>query len=371
MNTNNRPDKGFDMTGVSSNPAYSDAIELFEQACDGYRRFHILKAAIDLDLFSWLAEFGPASAARIVEVMGLEHRYVAPFLLSLAEDGFLEQRGSKFVLSEAVAKLQKSGAPVRPAQILARTGGASARWQDLVALLHGREVNAAGDGQDYGICPGDYFHAERAVYQWPQFERADWLLDLGGTGGELCMVLCKEHPTLCASILASASEAASLKQRVAKAGLAERIELIEGDLFSADFHREYDIVLAVHSLYAFPKRILAAMEKIAALTNPLGLLVTQHWFDDGQDADAISGVRELDQRLHQPRRPLRHAEAFGDRVTSAGFSWLQGQNLPAPRQGLQLRLAIHCDEDLQASGNGATVASRRSNAASMTTLAAL
>jgi|GEM_PF-3090076 len=350
------------MLDIGSNPAYNDAIELFEQACDGYRRFHILKAAIDLGLFTWLAEFGPASPTRIAEVMALDERYIDPFLQSLTEDGFLQRRGSKLALSDAAAKLQASGSPVKPAQILSRVNGTAAKWPHLVSMLHGRADqanNVEPTECEIAVCPEDYYHAERAVRQWPYFNSADWLLDLGGTGGDLSIVLCKEHPRLHASILVRAGDCHDVSKKIAEAGLAHRIELIEGDVFSVQFDREYDIVLVVHSLYAYPKRVLEAMEKIAETTRPFGLLVTQHWFDEGQDAQVENAVREMDQRIHQSRKPLRHAEAFADRVTSAGFSWLKAQNLPVAKQGLQLRLALHCDESAQFNASNTSSSVRR------------
>jgi SAM-dependent methyltransferase len=354
------------MLNISSNPAYSDAIELFEQACDGYRRFHVLKAAIDLGLFTWLAEFGPASSSKIAEAMALDARYIDPFLQSLTEDGFLQAHGTKLCLSDAAAKLQAIGAPVRPAQLLSRASGATAKWPDLVSMLCGRDVVGEGAGHtecEVAVCPGDYYHAERSVRQWVGFASAEWLLDLGGTKGDLSIALCTEHSRLHASIMVCAGERRGVTARIAEAGLAERIELIEGDLFSVQFHREYDIALAVHSLYAYPKRILEAMEKIAEATRPFGLLVTQHWFDDARDAQVENAVRELDQRLHWTRKPLRHAEAFADRVTSAGFSWLKGQNLPVAKQGLQLRLALHCDENAQFNPPNSSTSVRRAPSA--------
>jgi hypothetical protein len=351
------------MLDISSNPAYNDAIELFEQACDGYRRFHILKAALDLGLFAWLAEFGPASPSKIANAMTLDERYIDSFLQALAEDGFLQQHGSKLALSEAAAKLQAANAPLKPAQILSRANGATTKWPHLVAMLRG-SAETTGSAEhlecEVAVCPGDYYHAERAVRQWAYFSSAEWLLDLGGTGGDLALALCKEHATLRASILVRPGERHGIAKKIADAGLSSRIELIEDDLFSAQLNREYDIVLAVHSLYAHPKRVLEAMEKIAESTRPFGLLVTQHWFDDGKDVPAENAVRELDQRLHQSRKPLRHAEAFADRVTSAGFSWLKGQNLPVAKQGLQLRLALHCDENAQFAPPNTSTSLRRS-----------
>lgn len=350
------------MLDIGSNPAYSDAIELFEQACDGYRRFHIVKAAIDLGLFAWLIEFGPASATKVAKAMALDERYVEPFLQSLVEDGFLQQRGSKFSLSDTTTKLQAANSPIKPAQILSRANSNSAKWPHLVSLLHGREDAAANMEQiesETDVCPGDYYHAERAVRQWSYFNSAEYLLDLGGTGGDLPIALCKEHPKLQATILVRASERNGISKKITEAGLAQRIELIESDMFSTQFDREYDIVLAVHSLYAYPKRILEAMEKIAEVTRPFGLLVTQHWFDDARDVQVQDALRELDERLHQSRKPLRHAEAFADRVTSAGFSWLKGQNLPTAKQGLQLRVALHCDENAQCNPPSTSMSVRR------------
>jgi hypothetical protein len=374
MKTKKRHEKGLPMLDIGSNPAYSDAIELFEQVCDGYRRFHILKAALDLDLFAWLAEFGPASPTRIANVMALDERYVGPFLQALTEEGFLKQNGSKLTLSDVAAKLQAPGAPVKPAQILARVGGVSARWGHLTAMLHGRVEAAIGLGNNEGestVCPGDYYHVERAVRQWGDFRHAQWLLDLGGTGGGLCIALCKENPGLHASILVRADEIDEVSKKVADAKLAERIELITDDLFSVQFEHEYDIVLVVHSLYAYPKRVLEAMEKVAEVTRSFGLLVTQHWFDDEQGTPAENPLRELDQRLHQSRKPLRHAEAFADRVTSAGFSWLKGQNLPAAKQGLQLRLALHCDESAQPGQAGIVASVRRAASSAKMAIPAL
>jgi hypothetical protein len=344
---------------AACNAAYSDAIELFEQTIDGYRRFHILKAAIDLELFSWLMEFGPASPYHIAESMGLNERYIGPFLQALVDDGFLDQRGTKLALTEAAARLFAPGSPVKPPQLLARLSGPSSNWGRLPALMQsrGEQIHRGDDdSHDEPIYPGDYYHAERAVRDWPQFALSRRLLDLGGTQGALSIALCKALPSLQATILVAPGESESVRRQVADAGIAEQIQIVEGDLFSVEPGGNYDIVLAVHCLYAFPKRILVAMETIAASVRQHGLLVTQHWFEEGQEPQMQNCVRELDQGIRRLRRPLRHPEAFAERVTSAGFRWLLEPNLHGNKDGVQLRLAQRCDDCGSTAAAGCVVA---------------
>jgi SAM-dependent methyltransferase len=239
------------------------------------------------------------------------------------------------------------GSPIRPAQLLAKASGPSSKWSHLATLLHSRVAEPESDTEQESlgtVYPGDYFHADRAVRNWPEFSRANSVLDLGGTGGELAIALCKENLRLRATVLVSPAEVDVLARKVAKAGMVDSITVVQNDVFSLEVDGLYDIVLAVHCLYAFPKRILAAMEKIASLVRQDGLLVTQHWFEEGQEPQWDNCLRELDQRIHHTRRPLRHPDAFADRVTSAGFCWLKGQNLHGHKNGVQLRLAQRCDE---------------------------
>src|SRR5829696_3030574 len=80
-------------------------------------------------------------------------------------------------------------------------------------------------------------------------QQPERLLDLAGGHGRYAEALCRRHPTLHATIAELEGPARLGRKRVERAGLADRIDYFEGDLFEADLGTGYDVVTAYSVLH--------------------------------------------------------------------------------------------------------------------------
>ena len=78
-------------------------------------------------------------------------------------------------------------------------------------------------------------------------KKPELLLDLAGGHGRHAEALVRRHPTLHATVAELEGAARLGRKRVDRAGLADRIDYLEGDLFETDLGTGYDVVTA-HSV---------------------------------------------------------------------------------------------------------------------------
>lgn len=91
----------------------------------------------------------------------------------------------------------------------------------------------------------------RAIAWRIPVKRPRTLLDLAGGPAVHATAMCRRHKQLKATIVELETPAALGRERVARAGLSDRISYLTGDLFETDLGRDYDLVTAhwiVHNL---------------------------------------------------------------------------------------------------------------------------
>ena len=99
------------------------------------------------------------------------------------------------------------------------------------------------------------------------------LLDLAGGSGRHAEALCRRHPGLHATIAELEAPARLGRKRIERAGLADRIEYREGDLFDGDLGSGYDIVTAHSVLHCLtPERCVELLRRAHDAVRPGGLV---------------------------------------------------------------------------------------------------
>jgi cyclopropane fatty-acyl-phospholipid synthase-like methyltransferase len=95
------------------------------------------------------------------------------------------------------------------------------------------------------------------------------LLDVAGGHGWFAATLCQRHPQLRATVIDLPGSARVGREIIAQAGLSDRVEHREGDMFSADLGGPYDGALVfdiVHHLSG--EQVLALLRRVRQALEP-------------------------------------------------------------------------------------------------------
>ena len=97
------------------------------------------------------------------------------------------------------------------------------------------------------------------------------LLDVAGAHGWFSAELCKRHETLKATVLDLPGSARVGREIIAKAGMSDRVEHRDGDMFEADLGGPYDCALVfdiIHHLSG--EQIVTLLKRVRAAMKPGG-----------------------------------------------------------------------------------------------------
>ena len=251
-----------------------------------YPAFALL-AAIQLDLFSALAEEstlagGCVSASQVAARLHVAEARLQPLLDALAVAGLVEKSGALYSNGAEADRTLVRGRPdyldglgslyldryraalgaaqsIRENRPSARKDFATMKPEEAAAFFGGMHKRALKAGLDLA----------RRI----DFSECGSVVDAGGGSGGLAMGLCQALPRLHADVADLAPVLPIARQRVAEAGLAGRIDVIEADLVATPLTGRYDaaVVRAVLQVMssADAERTLA---HVAAAVRPGGIV---------------------------------------------------------------------------------------------------
>lgn len=262
--------------------------ELFFQTVNAYQQTAALKAAIELDLFTAIAD-GAQTAPEIAARAGASERGTRTLCDYLVIIGFLTKEGGRYQLTEDSAIFLNCHSP-------AYMGGTlefllspmiTDNFKDVAAV-----VRKGGTLSDEG---GTVSHDNPV---WVKFARAmapmmampaQAIAELvGDNGGQKFKVLdiaaghgmfgisvARRHPNAEIVALDWPNVLAVAKENAERAGVSDRYSTIEGSAFGVDFGTGYDLVLLTNFLHHFdPQTCEGLLRKVHAALNEGGRAVT-------------------------------------------------------------------------------------------------
>ncbi len=232
---------------------------------------------------------GPATAGRVAEELGLQVAGTRLLCESLAGLDVLVQDGHTFSLAKRSRKWLDPASATYIGTWLEHTTTYWEWYGDLERIVR--------DGGSFEI------HREPAedeeywrVYITGQYELARLsaaevakavrlppqptaLLDVAGGHGWFSAELCKRHETLSATVLDLPGSARVGREIIARAGMSERVEHRDGDMFGADLGGPYDGALVfdiVHHLSG--EQIVMLLSRVREALKPGGTLAVLDMF---------------------------------------------------------------------------------------------
>jgi SAM-dependent methyltransferase len=249
---------------------------------NAYQRTEALKAAIDLELFTAIAE-GSTTAASIAKRCNASERGVRILCDFLTIHNLLSKQGDQYALEPDAALFLNKKSP-------AYMGGATQflltphlrEGYDKLAEAVRRGGTALGDGTlvpenpDWvqfaqAMIPLAHMPAQMAAAELQKGGPSQKVLDIAASHGLYGIAVAQLNPAahVYAADWKNVLEAATKNAQAM--GLADRYHLIPGNAFETDFGSDYDVVLIPNFLHHFdPPTCTTFMRKVHAALKPGG-----------------------------------------------------------------------------------------------------
>ncbi len=222
---------------------------------EGFGRFHVLVAAIELGVFDAL-EAGPAGVDELAEQLEVSAPHLGTLLEGVTSVGLLERHRDRFQLNDAARRYMLSSSPASMADLVGVAPGPLANWSQLADTVRN------------GV-PSDPIENDPASFYVPLVEgtfttinrcakRADLqlrysaldaprVLDLGAGGAPWAIAVLEATEAGTAVINDLDDVLAVARRKVAERGLDSRCEFRPGDFHRIDIEDDrYDIVVLGH-----------------------------------------------------------------------------------------------------------------------------
>ena len=300
-------------------------------------------AALRLGVFDARAG-GPSTVTELAVRTGTDPEALDVLLTPLTHAGYLQRTGDTWANTPVTTRDLAGGghwATVLPLWVAM----VDAQWGDLERAVR------------TGAPPADFYPwldrnpAERELFHTLQRRLATGLaaevveavelpagartvLDVGGGEGTFAIAFCTTGPALTATLLDRPSVVAAARQRIAAAGLTDRVTARGVDLGEALHERDQDVVLLCNVVHGFAAdRARALVAECARALRPGGVLLVLETADRPGDSSAPAAERAFTSffDLH-----LRHTQGGRVHPVPTLAAWLSEagcrvQRVPLPR----------------------------------------
>jgi SAM-dependent methyltransferase len=306
----------------------------------GYRTAQILITCVELGVFEAIAA-GAAATGEIAAATGCDPRGMGLLLNSAASVGLLEKREGRFAHSPLAAScLTRSGAGYMVGS-LRLEAAFYRRWERLADAVRtgqrpeeDRRDEQAGDWARnfvYGL-----YDMARPVapiiadaLDLPD-DRPLRVIDVGGCHAAYSLALADRHPLLTATIFELPAVVPHVREIIARAGLAERVTVQEGDFQRAGLGSGYDVALVFGVLNGEPPAGRPALiRKVYDCLNPGGRIVLRDFvLDDDRAGPPEAAIFALQMLLATESGGLDTRGDWARWLAEAGFALPQTVALP-------------------------------------------
>ena len=245
-------------------------------------------AAQQLGIFGRLLA-GAATAGRLAEELELQVAGTRLICENLAGAGILEQDGHTFTLSSRARKWLDPASDTYIGTWLEHTVSYWEWYGDMARIVRDGgsfEIHRepAEDEEYWRVyITGQYEIARLSAREVAKAvrlgERPAALLDVAGGHGWFSAELCKRHEGLKATVVDLPGSARVGREIIARAGMSDRVEHRDGDMFEADLGGPHDGALVfdiVHHLSG--EQVVALLSRVRAVLKPGGTVAVLDMF---------------------------------------------------------------------------------------------
>jgi len=324
-------------------------VTILFDALTAYQRTGALKAAVELDLFTAVAE-GRDTVASLARHLKASERGVRGLCDALAAVGFLDKRDGRYALAADFAPFLDQRSPVCIAGAIHFLGNPRllGAFADLAAAV--RKGGTVLDGQG-SIEPENPL--------WVEFARAmapiaglvaqgvagalgaeagePWkVLDVAAGHGLYGITIAERNPHAEITALDWASVLAVAQENARAAGVVRRFRTLPGSAFDVDWGRGYDLVLLTNFLHHFdPPTCEAIFARAHAALRPGGRAVTVEFVpDEGRTTPPAAATFTLVMLATTPAGDVYTFAEYERMARAAGFARSELREIGSPQRAI-------------------------------------
>ncbi len=301
----------------------------------GFMRSKTLFAAVELELFTRISGTG-ADVADLGRLLSLDPRPAEMLLTACAALGLLVKRGARFYNSPLAEEYLVKGKPQYfGGRAMSLDRATYPAWRRLTEALKTNRAQEAPDQSTWTDALAanperqrmfiESMHS-RAVPEAPaianavDFSKFNQLLDVGGGSGAYCIELARRFPSLKVGLFDLPSALAIALEKIAEAGLTDRISTYRGDFFKDELPKGSDVLLLAHVLHDWgpDKDRLILGRCFAALPSGGTLILREAMMNDDKTGPLTAALMSLQMLNATEGRNYSWAE-YTEWMEQAGF----------------------------------------------------
>lgn len=316
------------------------------QILSGVYAAKTLAAAVELDLFSKISGRG-TTFEEAGEILALKPRPAEMLLSGCASLGLLKRRKGRFYNSALAEKFlvrgkdeyfgdmvrmvdQRAYLPWLHVTTALKTDRALT-WGDHPGLFEALSANPDSQRLFTEAMHSVSVNSGRAMAEAFDFAPYRRLLDIGGGSGAYCIEAARRHPHLKAAVFDIAPALEIANEKIAQAGLSDRVETIPGDFFGEDLPRDADVALLSMILHDWgPEKNLGILRK-AYEALPAGgvVIVSELMMDDDKTGPASAALMSLTMLIEAEGRNYTWSE-YTEWLEQVGFRNIERIPIQSP-----------------------------------------
>jgi len=277
-----------DKAHAQTNPAGSEGppspAHIFDTLAFSHARVDALKAGIELELFTRIAE-GLHTAEQLGARSGASERGIRTLCDFLVVNGFLTKSNAEYDLTADTALFLDSRSPAYlggVAKFIASRHSAERSAQLIDCVRAGHAISDISNNVDEWVTFAQAMVPLAALVAAATAEVLNVenagpirVLDVAAGHGEFGLALARKNPEAHIVGVDFPEVVALARKRAAEAGLGDRYTTLEGSAFDLDLGGPYDIVLLPNFLHHFrPEKIERFLGKVAGVLKKGGRVAT-------------------------------------------------------------------------------------------------
>ncbi|HEX8144726.1 MAG TPA: methyltransferase [Pyrinomonadaceae bacterium] len=298
------------------------------QIVAGFWASKTLASAVELDLFTKLSGKG-VNIEELAALLDMHPRPAEMLLSGCASLGLLEKRGDRFYNSQLSEEFLVRGKPYYFGGVVTMLDRRLyLPWNRLTAALKTNRAQTWGDEQ--GLFEAiskdpeeqriftEAMHSfsnqsGKAVAESFDFSPYKKLLDVGGGSGAYCIEAARRYPHLRAVVFDIPAALEIAREKIAEAGLSDRIETYSGDFFNEELPKGSDVILLSMILHDWtPEKNRAILRRcFAALPSGGALIVSELMMDDDKAGPVPAALMSLNMLIETEGRNYTWSEYTG------------------------------------------------------------
>jgi SAM-dependent methyltransferase len=258
---------------------------------DGFGRYHVLVAALELDVFDTLGRLGASTVEEVNEVLGCSLAHLRTLLDAVVALGLLDQVAGRYELNDTARRYLVSDGAATMAGLVPVAPGPHENWRHLAdTIRRGRPATPIDDDPATFYLPlveGTFTTMHRCAtrsdrqLRWSAM-RAPRVLDLGAGAAPWAIAILGGNPAATAVVNDIPGVIGAAERAAERFGVSDRIEFRPGDFHEIPIEPgAHDIVVLGHICRTEgaegTRRLL---RRAFSALRPEGLLILADYFVD-------------------------------------------------------------------------------------------